>query len=392
MTRRVDGSRRAWLRAARAALAWGMPFVPGVRVSAAATAGPTIEPDPVRRGRRIVLPRDHGAHLGQRIEWWYLTGWLGTSADEPTHGFQVTFFRLRTDLAHDVASRFAPRQLLMAHAALADLPRARHRHAQRLARWSGDAADAALRARASIDDAGVRIGAWRLSRRDERGASLWTAAVDGDGRTADAWALELEMRATQPPLLQGDAGFSRRGPAEADASHYVTEPQLATRARLRIDGRSADLEGRAWFDHEWSDTLMPGGAVGWDWIGMNLDHGAALTAFQVRRGDGSAVWAGGTIREPGGAVRAFGAQDVRFEPRRTWRSPATGGAYPVQWVVVTPAGRFEVRSLLDAQEIDARAGTGTTYWEGLSSLHDAQGRRVGWGYLEMTGYVGRLRL
>jgi predicted secreted hydrolase len=75
-----------------------------------------------------------------------------------------------------------------------------------------------------------------------------------------------------------------------------------------------------------------------------------------------------------------------------WRSPATGGVYPVQWIVGTPVGRFEVRSLLDAQELDARASTGTVYWEGLSSLHDAQGRRVGWGYLEMTGYVGRVRL
>jgi predicted secreted hydrolase len=60
--------------------------------------------------------------------------------------------------------------------------------------------------------------------------------------------------------------------------------------------------------------------------------------------------------------------------------------------VRTPAGTFGVRSLLDAQEIDARRSTGTVYWEGLSELLDAQGRRVGLGYLEMTGYAGRLRL
>jgi predicted secreted hydrolase len=51
-----------------------------------------------------------------------------------------------------------------------------------------------------------------------------------------------------------------------------------------------------------------------------------------------------------------------------------------------------VRALLDAQELDSRGGTGTVYWEGLSELLDADQRRVGLGYLEMTGYAGRLRL
>jgi predicted secreted hydrolase len=51
-----------------------------------------------------------------------------------------------------------------------------------------------------------------------------------------------------------------------------------------------------------------------------------------------------------------------------------------------------VQALLDAQEMDSRASTGTVYWEGVSALHAADGRRVGWGYLEMTGFAGRLRL
>lgn len=65
----------------------------------------------------------------------------------------------------------------------------------------------------------------------------------------------------------------------------------------------------------------------------------------------------------------------------------------MQWRVDTPAGSFEVRALLDAQELDSRRSTGTVYWEGLSELLDARsGQRVGRGYLEMTGYAGRLML
>jgi predicted secreted hydrolase len=45
---------------------------------------------------------------------------------------------------------------------------------------------------------------------------------------------------------------------------------------------------------------------------------------------------------------------VRFTPGRLWTSPASGARYPLQWTVDTPAGRFEVRALLDAQELDSR--------------------------------------
>ena len=50
-------------------------------------------------------------------------------------GFQVTFFRVRTGLGEDNPSAFAPRQVLFAHAAIAD-PAAsgRFRHAQRSGR------------------------------------------------------------------------------------------------------------------------------------------------------------------------------------------------------------------------------------------------------------------
>ena len=61
--------------------------------------------------------------------------------------------------------------------------------------------------------------------------------------------------------------------------------------------------GRGWLDPAWSDELLAPGAVGWDWIGINLLDGGALTAFVLRRADGSVVWAGGSHRPPGGAVQ-----------------------------------------------------------------------------------------
>ncbi len=276
-----------------------------------APAGAAAPPAPAIAPRPLVFPRDHGAHPEARIEWWYATGWLhdAQAAATPAFGFQLTFFRSRTGLAATVPSRFAARQLLFAHAALTDLAGRRLAHAERIARWSGD--ERSPRAAASQADTRVHIGPWRLQR-DADGAteSVYRATL---GDAAAGFAYRLALATTQPLLLQGDAGYSRKGPDTAQASHYYTQPQLAVSGELQHGGREAGVRavrGLAWLDHEWSESLLPAGAVGWDWIGINLADGGALTAFRLRRADGSAVWAGGSHR-------ASQRRDARVRRRRS---------------------------------------------------------------------------
>ena len=372
----MNPARRRWLR-----LLSGATVPTALAAAAAPAAAPPAQASAVRADRPITLPRDHGAHLDARTEWWYATGWLGDARGEPTHGFQLTFFRSRTGLALGLTSRFAARHLLFAHAAVTVLAEGRHLHDQRIARWSG-AAGSAL-ASASASDGDVTLGGWTL-RHD---GAAWRARLPAQG-----FSLDLSLSRTQPPLLQGDAGFSRKGPQERQASHYYSEPQLAARGQLGLAGSVAPASGRAWLDHEWSDEILHPEAVGWDWIGINLFDGSALTVFVLRRRDGTALWAGGSFRAAGQASRSFAPHEVQMTPGRRWRSPSSAAVYPVQWQLQTPAGPFSLRALLDAQELDSRASTGTVYWEGLSELLDGQGRRVGLGYLEMTGYAAPLRL
>lgn len=368
-------SRRALLAALGAALG-------GRAAALSPNAAPVVRP-----GAALALPRDLGAHPDFRTEWWYVTGWLESveSAEEARldWGFQVTFFRSRTEVAADHPSRFAARQLLSAHVALSDPRAQRLRHDQRIARAGFGLAEAAR------SDTAVHLRDWRLAREGPLGAHRYLATLE----SPDAgFGLDLHLQATQPVLRQGQAGYSRKGPEPQQASYYLSEPQLAVSGTLRLDGRAHAVRGRAWLDHEWSEALLHPEAVGWDWIGINLDDGGALTAFRLRRRDGSALWAGGSHRPPGGAPRDFAPEEVRFTPLRRWTSPATGARYPVQWRVETPLGRHEVRARFDAQELDGRGSTGAVYWEGLSELLDEAGRRLGRGYLEMTGYAGALRL
>jgi predicted secreted hydrolase len=326
--------------------------------------------------RALQFPRDFGSHPDLRTEWWYITGHARTPAGRE-FGFQVTFFRSRVDAAQGMRSAFAARNLVFAHAAVTDLEGRVLLHDQRIARAGFGVASA------SEADTDVRLRDWSLVR---TGGSYSARVPAGE------FMLDLRFAPTQPVLLQGKAGLSRKGPDEAQASYYYSEPQLRTQGRLTLKGQAFDVDGTAWLDHEWSEALMHPEAVGWDWIGMNMDDGSALTAFRLRRRDGSALWAGGSFRTRDGAPRVFGHNEVRFDGSEPWRSPRTQASYPTRWQVQTPSGAFEVRALLADQELDSRGSTGAVYWEGLSDLLDTQGRRVGRGYLEMTGYAAALRL
>ncbi|WP_418315383.1 lipocalin-like domain-containing protein [Piscinibacter sakaiensis] len=337
--------------------------------------------------RPLVFPADFGAHPDTRIEWWYITGALtvdGSGQPTPAFGFQLTFFRVRTGIAPDHPSRFAAQQLVLAHGALSSVAERRLRHDQAAARSGFEVADA------KTGDTEVWLRNWRLRREGIPAASRYAARID----SVDAgFGFELSFESTQALLLQGDAGYSRKGPQPAQASHYYSQPQLRAAGRLSIDGKRLAVQGKAWLDHEWSNSLLAADAVGWDWIGINLDDGSVLTAFRLRRADGSALYAGGSWRQPGNPGRNFAADEVVFSARRRWRSPHTQADYPVEWLIETPAGRFHLEALFDDQELDSRRSTGAVYWEGLSRLRDAgRGRLLGHGYLEMTGYAAPLQI
>ena len=329
----------------------------------------------------LAFPRDFGAHPESRIEWWYATGAL--QAAKSRYGFQITFFRAATGVAERHPSRFAANQLVFAHAALSDLGQRRLRHDERIARNGFGIAEAA------VGDTDVVLRDWRFRREGTGGHSRYVARMPATGA---GFGFDLTLETTQPVLLQGIGGLSRKGPRPEQSSRYYSQPQLAVGGTLSVDGASMPVTGRAWLDHEWSDAFLDADAVGWDWIGMNLDDGSALTAFRLRRRDGSALYAGGGYRRPGEAARNFGPSEVTFEALRRWTSGASKATYPVEWTVDTPVGRYTVKALLDSQELDSRASTGAIYWEGLSDLFEASGQRVGGGYLEMTGYASALTL
>ncbi len=297
-------------------------------------------------------------------------------ADGIDLGIQVTFFRSRPGVAEASASRFAPVQLLFAHAAIADPRFGRLRHDQRAARAGFGLAEASeATTDVQIDDWSLRLAGELTPRKSPRASSPST----------------LTFVARQPVLLQGVEGVSRKGPRDAQASFYYSRPQLAVDGVVTVADRTQTVRGTAWLDHEWSSEYLAAEARGWDWIGINFDDGSALMAFRIRHADGSAYWAGGAIRDASGTSRSLDPASRTLHAAEALAFPRTAIEYPVAFRVEAGPLDITLAPLLDDQELDSRATVGTVYWEGAVRAL-AGGREVGRGYLELTGYGGALKI
>jgi predicted secreted hydrolase len=343
--------------------------------AAAAPAFPPVLP-----GVPLQFPRDEGSHPQFRIEWWYVTGWLYTAREHQALGFELTVFRVRPSVAADNPSAFAPQQILFAHCAIADPEHGRLWQDQRIRRAGFGLAQA------QSGDLRVWLDDWRLERLAQPAADRYRLQAN-----SPECGLDLTLQASAPPLLNGAAGYSRKGPAPASASEYYSRPHLRVSGNISRAQRADQVSGEAWLDHEWASEYLDPHAVGWDWTGINLSDGGALMAFEIRDPRGARYWAAASLRDARGQLQSFGPDEVEFTPLRWWRSPRSGTRYPIAERLRVGTRELELRPLLDDQEFDARRTAGALYWEGAVSARE-HGQVRGRGYLELTGYERPLAL
>lgn len=351
------------------------PLAAELDVAAAMRGG---DPAGFRRAeapRPFDFPADHGAHDGFRTEWWYFTGTL-VAGDGRTLGYQLTFFR--NALAPEPAagtSNLRAQHVWMAHFALSDGRRGRFRFAEKLAREAIGLAGARA----------VPFAVW---------VEGWSAATTGSGfaplelvAAADGMALELTLDAGKPPVLQGDRGWSRKGPEPGNASFYYSLTRMPTRGTVELDGERFEVAGNSWMDREWSTSALGPGLAGWDWLALQLDDGRDLMLYRLRRRDGAAdPWSAGRLIEPDGASRPLAAAEFRFEPLGRWASPR-GGVYPAGFRVEVPGEGLELEAR--PRVADQELATLVRYWEGAVAVSGTgpRGPVSGAGFLEMTGYA-----
>lgn len=334
------------------------------------------------------FPEDHGAHPGYRTEWWYYTGNL-QAASGARYGFQLTFFRSQmsptaaTQRWPRPASAWRTHQLYAAHAAISDLNKKKHRHAE-------------VMAREALGIAGVsqQASSTTVFIKD------WSATIGADKHTLTArsadFAIDLKLQPTKPPVLHGQSGYSRKGSAVGRASCYYSLTRLNSKGRLKIGGETVTLEGLSWMDHEYSTASLEAGIVGWDWFSLQLSDQTEIMLYLLRDQNGQVNPASsGTFIDRAGMSQHLTREDFSVTALEQWKSPRSGAVYPVAWRLnIKPlAIELALAANLSNQEMVTTASTGVTYWEGSVSASGTAGKRSvkADGYAELTGYAEALR-
>ncbi len=327
-------------------------------------------------GWNYQFPRDHGAHEDFRIEWWYYTGNL-VAKNGRRFGYQLTFFRTGINPAASNPSAWTIRHLALAHFAISDLDNKRFYHFERLNR-------AALNlAGAKTSQLEVWNGDWKAVA-DEAGVHHLSAAASDHGRPA---VINLALLPQQAPIIHGENGVSQKGETPGNASHYYSFSRLVTNGTLELGDEKLSVEGLSWMDHEFGTSFLESEQVGWDWFSLQL-RDREIMLFQLRNRDQSVDKnSSGTIIFPDGRTQHLRTSDIRLIPGKTWRSPISGGQYPLEWELQINSldAPIFVKAAFPEQELNTNNAQGISYWEGSIEIfqHD---KLIGRGYLEMTGY------
>ena len=357
-----------------------MPLASLVPALLLALAAHAQEWERVLPGAQLSFPGDHGAHPDYRIEWWYVTGQVESTAGR-RFGFQFTIFRrgLQPGRGGPEESPLRARQVFAGHLAVTDIVNGRTLFAERLRRAGTPLARAG---RADLD---LVLEDWSM-RRDDDGRPLLSA-----GDATQAIGLELELVPRKPLVLHGQDGYSSKGGEAGNASAYVSWTRLATRGRLEVGGKEIEVSGEAWFDHEYGTSVLEESVVGWDWFGLQLDDGRELMLFLLRGEDGTpGAASAGTLIDVDGTATSLAANDFRIEVDASWTSPRSGATYPARWTLSIPSVELQLQVVpfVADSELGTTSSTGVAYWEGPVGI---QGTVRGRGYAELTGYAGSMQ-
>ena len=323
------------------------------------------------------FPRDHGPHPEFRTEWWYYTGNLN-DAEGGDYGYQLTFFRSALTPGMPArASDLASNQIYMAHFAMTDGQRGEHESFERFSRGAGSLAGAQGEPsfKAWLED-------WSATEVEPGVVRLQASA---DGQQGDV-AIDLTLRETRPPVLQGKHGLHQKGQEPGNASYYYSLTGIVSSGVITSAGRTIPVTGTSWMDHEFGTSALSTNATGWDWFSIQLDNGAVLMLYVIRTTDGSRPEVEGSLAWPDGRQEVLTGEDFTLSASGQWTSERTGVSYPSGWHVTLPAhnAKLTLKPLISDQEMDVSF----VYWEGAIDVDGSWGSEAvsGRGYVELTGY------
>jgi predicted secreted hydrolase len=284
----------------------------------------------------VTLPRDHGAHAGFQVEWWYTAGSLADASGRPYFWFATVWSTGQGMIARvNVVDLRQDRIVLARQYAVATPPA------------DGQTA-------MSVETFGLR---W-LS-----GGALGRWSVDA---TAAGDRLQLSLRPTQAYVLHGTRGIIQQG--SGGPSAYYSAPRLQARGVLQLGTRRLAVHGEGWLDHQWGNFAGDPGALRWNWFACQLRDGRDLMLYQfLDRDNRPSGTVAGTLADGSGKVthlRSFSA---------TGLSPfvhpsGAQGSYPQRWRIHVPSENLALTLRSRARHQFIANQLLPSFWEGAETI------------------------
>ena len=333
----------------------------------------------VLKPRPFSFPADHGAHPAYKNEWWYFTGNLTTDSGR-TFGFQFTLFRYAV-APPGVAltnSAWATNQVYLAQVALSDINKDKYHTDERYGRGAmGLAGVVAEPFRAWLDD-------WTVIADPKACGDCYAVEIKA---AATGFKLRLHLQNTQPAVLHGDRGLSRKSPVPGNASYYYSYTRMDASGEIVVNDAVYEVGGMAWFDHEWSTSSLQPDQSGWDWFSLQLSNRSELMVFRLRNRitpDNDYYY--GSLIEPDGRLQSLHQGDLHLRALTSWKSAASGAVYPLTWQLDIPGKKLSLR--VTPRMANQEMNRSFRYWEGAIQAGGKMADRkvAGTGYMELTGY------
>lgn len=343
------------------------------------------------------FPQDHLSHPEYANEWWYYTGNLTSKRLNKEFGYQLTFFR--------VALEPEGENIYLAHFALSDIKNKKFYFSE-------------LMNRNLLQKAGVKAKAPLIKGGEQSSQKIqevkiwnqnWSSTIVGNGQEHllkafahdenlnQDYSITLNLQTNKTPVIQGKKGegISRKGSCPSCASHYYSYPSLDTYGNVIIDGEKFEVTGQSWMDHEFGSSQLMENQVGWDWFSIQLFDGSSLMLYRIREANGkTSEFSSGTFTTLSGQSQHLEKDDFFLFQRKYWQSKKTKISYPLVWDITVPKSDLALRVIpkMTNQELITNKSTKVSYWEGAIEVLDrVSGKKLGDGYLELTGYDGKLK-
>jgi predicted secreted hydrolase len=309
---------------------------------------------------RVSFPEDEGAHPESGMEWWYLNA---TVSDNLGHDYNamLAYFNKKSprpplkiisiaDLDAEVFYHEVP--------SIYDLVAAQPVYAEEKLDLRWDDYDRWYR----TDDKSYR----------------YSLRAKGD-----TIGFTFELAQDKDPLMVGGDGLIDW---TEGSTYYYSLTRLQVTGQIEIEGRTIDVTGIGWMDHQWMDTIAE---KGWRWFSIQLDDQTDIICWNICDLDGTVESSDLTMMLADGSI--YHTTDLQLSPTGFWQSPSTEQTYGTTWTLREPKrdvelqikARFPEQEIILLKEIPQYTWQ---IWEGGTTVSgEIDGESVtGIGYAELV--------